>query len=308
MDLAYKQGVISAATKFAAEKLAVDPIVLSLLGAALGGGATALSMPGIRKSVEASLKAMGKGGAKAVERQSALPAGAVSQARQLAAALREKGISPKRSRIAIVGTGGTGKTTMGRALAAELNMPHMIMDDYGRDYIKGRDYVKYTRKNPIPEGTIAEQTHLLTQLDPDQFDAVVYLRKPIEDVKKQIRKRGRGAWQTDLYRYEDIDKSLAKGFETLQSPTIEISPTLRAKVRQSGTYGSEKALEAELRKSGINPKGMTREKKVLSAAMDKKVSLPGILPYLDKERLAILGLGAGGGAALANYLGSDSEE
>jgi hypothetical protein len=56
----YTTGSEFAARRLGLEKTAADPLLLSLLGAALGGGATALSMPGIRKSVEASLKAMGK--------------------------------------------------------------------------------------------------------------------------------------------------------------------------------------------------------------------------------------------------------
>jgi hypothetical protein len=308
MQTHYLTGRSNAAERLGLTKQAMDPLTLALIGGLLGGGGAALAQPGIRKALESNLRGLGKGGAIAVERNAALPQDAVNQARALAKQLRAQGVKPKDARIAIFGTGGTGKSTMGKALAGELGMSHFIMDDVGRDSIQGRNYQKYLKDNPIKPGTIAEQTHLLTQADPDQFDAVVYLRKPIEDVTKQIRKRGRGAWQTDLYNYPNIDKALAKSFETLDAPELTISPTMKAKVRAGGSYRADEALDKELASLGISPKDMDRENKVLSAALRERVRTRGILPYLRKGRIAGLAGAGVGGAALGYNLGDEEEE
>ena len=308
MNTSYLQGLRNASHRLGLVKQSMDSNAAALVGALLGGGAVASQYPGIRNAVKAYFKGLGQGGAEAVERSAALPAGAVSQARDLATALRSRGLSPEAARIAIIGTGGTGKTTIGRALSQELGMRHAIMDDVGGHLLKGRDLGAYVAKNPIQPGTIAEQTHLLTQVDPDQFDAVVYLRKPIKDVMKQITQRGRGAWQTDLYRYEDIDKALSKGYETLGGQDIKISPSMRVKMRPGASYEADPRLNEQLAALGIDPSGMEREHKVISAALGRKVPVGGVIPYYDPKTFAALGAGGAAGALIGREALGDDEQ
>lgn len=295
----YTNGSEFAARRLGLEKTALDP--LAALGGVSAAGGTALAMPGIRRAVKNFLGTIGKGGALAAEAAQGLPPEAVAQAKELAQHLRSAGFDPKTGRVAIIGTGGTGKTTMGRALSEELGMPHMIMDDVGKSW-KGRDLAKYVAENPLPPGLIAEQTHLLTQVDPDQFNSVVYLRKPIEGVVKQMNKRGRGAWQTDLYDYPAIDKALSKGYETLDAPEVQINPTVRMKTRQGESFHADAALDKELLGLGMDPSNMTREQKVISAALGKRVRLGGTLPYYDLKKLGLIGGAGAGGTALAQLL------
>jgi len=283
------------------------------LGAgALGAGAFALSRPGMRRQMLYDLKHLGaKGGGHAVERAKALPQQAIDEAKQVADFLRSKGIDPKTARIGISGTGGTGKTTLARGLSEHLGMNPLMMDDVGKS-ISGRDLTSYVRKNPIAPGTVAEQTHLLHQVDPDKFDAIIRVHKPMEQVKQQLLDRGRGAQQLDLYDYDRLHKTIETAFKGTAGEVHDVLPHVQIKFRPEGGFQGQQILSDMARAKGVDPTGIKRRSELAyAAAHGKKSVTPGILPYV---RMGNVGAGVGitagaglGGGMLAHHLQKPSQ-
>ncbi len=277
------------------------------LGAAGLAAATIIgARPALRKQFLAEIKALGKGGGHALERQSSLPQQAVDQARQVAMTLRAQGIDPATARIAVSGTGGTGKTTLTRALSQELGMTPLMMDDVGKS-MSGRDLVSWVKKNPIRRGVIAEQTHLLSQVDPDKFDAVIRVHKPMSQVKKQILDRGRGAAQLEGYDYDKLNRSITTAFDNLGAEKITPVTGIDIKIKPGTGFGADQMLRRAAEAKGVKTEGLSRHGLVLAAANGKRPTGGGVIPYFRKGRMA---LGAGvvggagvGGAAVANRLG-----
>jgi hypothetical protein len=280
------------------------------LGAAGLAAATIIgARPALRKQFLAEMKALGKGGGHALERQSSLPQQAVDQARQVALTLRAQGIDPATARIAVSGTGGTGKTTLTRALSQELGMKPLMMDDVGKS-MSGRDLVSWVKKNPIQRGVIAEQTHLLSQVDPDKFDAVIRIHKPMSLVKKQILDRGRGAAQLEGYDYDKLNRSISTAFENLGAEKITPVTGIDIKIKPSSGFGADQLLRAQAQAKGVKTDGLSRHGLVLAAANGKRPVGGGVIPYFRKGRMAagagVVGGAGVGGAALANRIGQRS--
>lgn len=265
-------------------------------GAALAAGGLAAARPALRAHALADLKSIGRGGAHAVDRAKELPQAVVDNARQVAEHLRSKGLDPSQARIAISGTGGTGKSSLARGLGQHLGMKPLFLDDAGKS-IKGRDLTKYVRDNPIGPGTIAEQTHLLTQVDPSKFDAIIHIEKPMNKVKKQILDRGRGAGQLDLYDYDKLHKTIQTAFKTTAGEAATPVPGVHVKMRPSEGFKADEALATQLRQKGKDPSKMSREKQVITAASGNTPLLGGVLPYVKKKNIVAAGGIVGGGGA-----------
>jgi hypothetical protein len=265
-------------------------------GATLAAGGLAAARPALRAHVLADLKSLGRGGAHAVDRAKGLPQAVLDNAKQVGEHLRSKGLDPAQARIAISGTGGTGKSSLARGLGEHLGMKPMFLDDAGKS-LKGRDLTKYVRDNPIGPGTIAEQTHLLTQVDPSKFDAIIHIEKPMRNVKKQILERGRGAGQLDLYDYDKLHKTIQTAFKTTAGEAATPVPGVHVKMRPDGGFKAEQALGGRLRQKGKDPSGMSREKQVITAAGGSTPMLGGVLPYVKKQNIVAAGGIVGGGGA-----------
>lgn len=279
------------------------------IGATAGLGAMALRGKGTRAQFMAELRGLGRGGARGVEMRSiqqGLPDAVVQHAKQIADTLRQKGIDPKTARIGIGATGGTGKSTMARALAQELGMTHVEGDAVGKTLF-GRDLLAHFNKNPIAGGSVVEQSHLLNQLDPDQFDAIIHLEKPIKQIEEQLLKRGRGAAQADFYDNPRIQRGIRHAFDHTEGPAHNIADGVRLKLRPEGGFKADQHLNRALAARGISvPKGMDRQARLQSLAAGGAVSLPGQLPLLRKGQLAGIGAGgvagAGAGYGATNYI------
>ena len=265
------------------------------LGATAGLGAMALRGKGTRAQFMAGLRGLGRGGAKGVEMQSmqqGLPDAVVQHAKQIADTLRQKGIDPKTARIGIGATGGTGKSTLAEALKRELGMQSVGGDGFGR-YVFGRDLATHFKKNPIAPGSIVEQTHLLNQLDPDQFDAIIHLEKPIKQIEEQLLKRGRGAAQADFYNNPRIQQGIRHAFDHTEGSAHDIAEGVRLKLRPEGGFQADRHLNRALAEKGVSvPESMDRQARLQSLVSGDAVSLPGQLPLLRKGHIA--GIGAGG--------------
>lgn len=269
-------------------------------GALMGGGLYTLSRPGLRAEAIAALRGLGKGGARAVSEKQPLHPVAVENARAIAKQLRAAGIDPKKARIGVGATGGTGKSTLAKALSKELGMDVNDLDLIGSSIPKGRDIPKYLKKNPLKQGVIAEQSHLLTQVNPEQFDVMVHLEKPYEQIEKQILKRGRGAKQIEFYDYPKMGKVIREAFEGSKGDVQEVAPGVRFKIRPKEGWGAEDILRAKAKQKGVElPEGVTREQLVHAAATGELPTVGGILPYVRGKRIGALSGSVAGGAGLA---------
>jgi hypothetical protein len=269
-------------------------------GALLGGGLYAATRPGLRAEALAAIRGIGKGGARAASENAPLHPKAVATAKAMAEKLRAAGFDPKTSRIGISATGGTGKSTLAKALEAELGMTRNDLDMIGSSIPKGRDIPNYLKKNPLKAGVIAEQSHLLSQVDPEKFDVMVHLQKPMEQIEKQILKRGRGAKQLEFFDYPKMDKTIRTAFEKSKGAPVEVSPGVRFKMKPEGGWGADALLREQAAAMGAKvPDNATREQLVHAAASGEIPTLGGIVPYVRKKRLAAAAgsMVAGGGAA-----------
>lgn len=277
-------------------------------GAAVAAGGLVASRPALRAHLMADLRGIGHGGGHAVDRARALPPQALEHAKQIAAHLKAQGIDPAQARIGISATGGTGKSTLAKALSQELGMNVLHLDDAGKS-LSGRDLTKYVKNNPIAAGTIAEQTHLMNQVDPDKFDALIHLEKPMDQIKAQILARGRGAAQLEGYDYDKLHKSIQTAFHNTMGEAREVVPGMRVKVRPQDGWQSEALLDTNLRLRGIDPNGMSRQRKVISLAQEAPERMPGVLPYMRMGRIGagvgVVGAGGALGGAAANLNAED---
>lgn len=265
----------------------------ALGGAALAAAGIAASRPALRAHVAAEARGLGrKGGVFAAENAAALPIQVQDHARQVAEHLWSKGIDPSKARIAIAGTGGTGKSSLARGLAERLGMNVQSLDHQGQSFT-GRDLGKYVAKNPIQPGTIAEQTHLLSQVSPHQFDATIHIEKPIEEIQKQILSRGRHAGQLDLYDYPKLQNTIGQAFKGAPGEPTMVVPGIHVKT-------SPVAAGAAIPSRKDNRKW---ENKVHKAVGNGRPMVGGVVPYVNKTNV---GVGAGaiaGGATAGGMLG-----
>lgn len=272
----------------------------ALLGGAAAAGGIVMARPTLRAHVKNVFKSIGHG-YHALEKKGPLPQGAVDTAKQVAEALRKKGLDPAKARIAIAGTGGTGKSTMARALGEQLGMAVKELDGPigGGTDMAGKRLANYLKKHPPKAGSISEQTHILTQVNPDKFDAIIHISKPYSQVEKQIIGRGRGAAQLDFYDYKKLDKSIGTAFKNSKGDTMKFQGGVSVKLKPAGGFQSNEILDEKVLRKGMDPDRMNRAQKVLAVAHGEKGG-GGIVPYIRKGNLAggagIVGAGAGAGA------------
>lgn len=209
-----------------------------LLGLSAGAGLVLARRPGLAKDVLNSLKSIGRGGARAAERSSALPIGAVENSKRILEQMQAAGLDPASARIAVAAAGGTGKSTLSRALGQEGKLKVTDLDTAKgmRNYLRGRDLRGYLTKNTPQRGNVYEQTHLITQVGAEPFDAVIHLEKPYEEVQKQLMGRGRGAWQRDYYDYPMLQKDIRDAYERAGGENVIIAPGISLRVAPKGGF------------------------------------------------------------------------
>lgn len=269
-------------------------------GAALGFGGLLATKPALRAHVKAMVKSIGKD-RRAAENARALPKGAILQAKAIAKSLREQGLDPATMRIGISGTGGTGKSTLAKALADELGMKTRAMKGFMPGNPQGRKLTAALKDAKLPGGIIADQTHLFNQVDPDKFDAIIRMHKPIDRIEKQMIARGRGAGQLEKYDYKKLDKSIHIGFSTTKGPTQNFGGGVTMKVRPKDGFRADELLDKKIKARGMDPAGMDRAQKVLAAAHGE-TGKGGVNSYLRTGNIAgsmsaVAGAGAAGGYA-----------
>ncbi len=278
----------------------------AVLGLGAGAAAVLARRPGLRQSMLASLKGAFRGGARAVEGRAGLHGGSKDQAKAVASALMSHGLNPAEARLGLAGAGGTGKSTLSRALAERTGIKAMPMDK-GKGLWPSRTLKRLLSKG-TPAGTIAEQTHLLTEVNPDKFDAILHVEKPLKRVRKQLLSRGRGAWQQDYYDMPGIQKAIRKAFDSADGKLVQVADGVQMKIKTGPSFRSNENLARELRERGFGKgqvKNLSRAAKI--NLLTRGTTGEGAKSFLRKGRIAgdvatvLTGSAAGGfgGAALS---------
>lgn len=274
------------------------PAGYALGGAVLGGLGYALA----KKPLRANLKDLLKGGGYAAERNAKIPQSAKDTSKTVADFLRSKGIDPSKAMIGVSGTGGTGKTTLVKGMAEELGMQRVQTNSAGKQ-LNNFAIIKHVKNSPPMPGYIAEQTHMLNQVDPDKFDVLIRVHKPMDVTKKQILSRGRGAAQMEYVNYDKLDKGIHSAFHNTKGEVFSPAPGIEIKLKPKGGFKADEILDAKIRAMGHDPTGMTRDQKVFAAGNNSKPHTKGIFPYLNKKNVGASVAALSIPAAGAGYLG-----
>jgi hypothetical protein len=263
-----------------------------ITGVLAGAGAFIARRPMLRRELSNFIGSIGKGRSWVGE---TVPRSAVNKARGIGNYLREQGIDPSKARIAVVGTGGTGKSTTAKALSEEMGMKVRHLDEH---MDSGKELTTFLKSNPIERGTVAEQTHLLSKVDPDKFDVIVRLTTPMSKIKDQLMQRGRGASQWDAYDYPLLHQTISNAFNLTAGVKKKVGPGVSVKIKPSTGFRSNSMIQEAASNAGINVSGLDRHQKLTSLAANKRISAPGLLPYVRKGPIAeALALTVGGGVA-----------
>jgi len=279
----------------------VAPAAIGLgAGTLLSAGGLIAATPALRSEFLYRLRSLGAG----KQNFRKLPNEAKVLSKKVADKLRELGVDPTRHRIAISGLGGSGKTTLSKGLHEELqfangpqNLDRLPLSILGRRV----DRVK------IKPGAVYEQTHVLRQVDPEDFDYVVHLDVPQSELRNRLLGRGRAAAYHFL-NYDKLRSALRASFDTLGGEIHEIEPGVYLKARPASGWGAAENLNRKLVEMGIDPTGLSREQQILSLVEGRKSTGRGVLPYIRRDRLAtdagVIGTGAIGGAIGGEVLGN----
>lgn len=296
-------------------------------GAALGLGATGAGMvmldPYMRNTVLSEIRMMASKSARdklTYSKDFNPPQAAVDRADVIAESLLDRGFDPRNDRLAISATGGTGKTTTAKLLAQKLKMKYA----YERSsmpagfssiapegtVLQGRQFTEAVQNaKTLPKGSIYEQTYLVPTVDPDRFDAMVYLHRDPEDIYAGLLKRQRGAGMRHFVDYPLLDSVIRSGYEETSGRSVSPQKGVHIKIKPYYGYKADKKIDKALVKRGIpkeNIPGMTRLEKLyaLQGEGDRVNSPIGryIAPEYNKGKinamLAILGGGTLAGALI----------
>lgn len=294
-------------------------------GAGLGAAAFHLKSPFVRAELRNLIKTRGK--VRSADAGKALHPQAIADAKEIARHLRRQGIDPAKAKIAITGAGGTGKSTLAKALGESLygkgyplahspsNAVHVHGNASGKLHSQTRSIGKFrggdaSKYKPMA-GSISEKTNLLTTSSPERYDVLVHLERPTADVKKMIKKRGKGATQIHWRDYDKLRNNLRDAFQYTRGSAHDINPVVKVKIKPRGGFASDRLLKEEMQHLGIEASDkMTRADKLISITTGKKTKYKGNLSYYRTKELSkgyggasLAGGGAGGGGA---YLASNA--
>lgn len=291
-------------------------------GAALGAGLYARSRPGVRA-------AMGHAGEAASEfaknllqpgRAAVLDAARVkgglspqaqeavaAQAKAIADQVRAKGLDPATARIAVAGLGGSGKGTLAKALSAELGIDAVELDELTKGLRPMSNTLEETfgdaSNNMLRPGMIADQKRVMSELDPDMFDAVIRLDRDPSRINEQLINRGRGAWQADLLDNGRSQRVLNKAFDASGGEALDMGDGVAMKFRPEEGFGLGAALDADLGRMGIKADGMSQFEKLQKTVDPSGPALKGVAGEVNWDELSRLGGAVGGIGAVGGSAG-----
>jgi len=138
-------------------------------------------------------------------------------------------LDPQKSRVAIGGLPGAGKSELAATLAKQLGMQH-----HDADIGMGM--------RPIPPGSIAERYDMLANEDPEQFDALLHLRRP---------GASRGSVMGKLVDLPAVDKANQQQFASARGKAVHPTDTAWLKLKPPEGYGTKDLNQAFINKRYI---------------------------------------------------------
>jgi hypothetical protein len=284
------------------------------LGGALGTGAglgtAAMLMPGVRRSFTRWLGNRLPEGAgrlrKALQGNVPVsdfdPESLRPYARQLADSFREQGINPAEASIGVAGASGSGKSVFSKLLAEELGMAPVEMDSITAGSVIPRNAIaEWFATRPPQPGKIYEQIRSFGEVNPDFYDAIVHLERPVDEVMQGMMERGRGAWQVDIKDLPRVQQLVREGFDRTMGDAIEVAPGIRGKVRPRETgFMSDEMLDMALKDADAPSRYLGRDRwsKLQKLVAPRRPALPGHWSEWSGTVVptGMVGMGAGGAA------------
>lgn len=139
----------------------------------------------------------------------------IADAAQIAPLLKH--LDPATARIGIGGLPGTGKTEMASELARNLGMKH-----HDADLSLG--------KAPVPPGSVAERYDMLVNNDPEQFDALMHLKRPGS---------GRGPETAKLLNLPAVEQASQHQFAAARGKELHPTETAWMKLKPQEGFGTK---------------------------------------------------------------------
>ena len=219
------------------------------IGAGIGlGAAAAITLarrPGLRAHLGAKFNTMfSSGSEKALAKlniKGDIPKQSIQHARRMINDLKRQGYSLKQIRkmnIGVVGSTGSGKSSLARAIEQELGVARMSLDEYV-SYIPFRSGnvnidAAIKSKGGLKGGTVVEQSQLLHSGDPSQFDVIMKIERPVKDIKKGLLDRGHAAVTHDYVDLTKAQTTVNEAFGTIGGHKRKLGSGLEMVVKPKG--------------------------------------------------------------------------
>lgn len=126
-------------------------------------------------------------------------------------------LDPQKARIGIGGAPGTGKTQLATELSKRLGMQHHDAD------------IGFGLRS-IPEGSISDHYSTLVHEDPEQFDAMIHLKRPGAT---------RGAGGDPIFKLRELDEASTQQFDAARGKERTPAPGVRLKLRPPEGFGTK---------------------------------------------------------------------
>jgi len=170
--------------------------------------------------------------------------------------------------ICIDGPPGSGKSTLGRALAERCGLKWRTI--YWRE-IKG--------SYPFKPGRIYENIRLIRTQGMEQFDCIIYMDCPSAEARARVILRDRNAALADVVDFTTLKTIGDAAFEMLDGETTAIGRSLiRIKQRPENGYRDMEELKIRLWGRGIDTERFSKEELLFIYCYGEPRK--GILPYL----------------------------
>jgi hypothetical protein len=143
-----------------------------------------------------------------------------------------KHLDPEKARIGIGGLPGTGKTEMATELSRRLGMQH-----HDADWRMGL--------GGVPPGHISDRYDTLVNQDPEQFDALLHMKRPGAH---------RGPFADAALNLPALDKATTEQFSAAKGKALQPTATTKLKLKPRGGFGTESKDQSFINKGQVAKK------------------------------------------------------